>query len=96
MKIITDHKWKNFLFGYELPATVKTDFDYIDADEIESHDFIKYRGVFYDPSDIMRIEETSPLALFGYHGCHGDSYFSGILIKISDDGEQYQIATYIS
>ena len=31
-----------------------------------------------------------------WHGTNGDSYFSGVLIRISDDGEEYKIATYTS
>jgi len=31
-----------------------------------------------------------------WHGHKGDSFFSGTLIRVSDDGEEYQIATYLS
>ena len=31
-----------------------------------------------------------------WHGYMSDSLFSGILIRYSDDMDQYQIATYIS
>ena len=31
-----------------------------------------------------------------WHGYMSDSYFSGLLIRYSDDYEEYQIATYIS
>ena len=30
-----------------------------------------------------------------WHAYLSDSFFSGILIRVSDDGEQYQIATFI-
>ena len=95
LTIKTDHKWKNFLYGYELTDKEKAAFDYIDVEEIDSRDFLRYRGILYDPNDFMRT---------GSHGCpfkdwHGyasDSYFSGVLIKISEDGEQYQAGTYYS
>lgn len=32
----------------------------------------------------------------GWDGYHGDSYFSGIVIKLSPDGEQYQVGKYIT
>lgn len=98
MEIITNHHWNNFLYGYELPESARADFDYIDAAEFDSHNFIRYRGYFYDPAEFMRV----PVAYQGaaefqdWHGYHADSYFSGVLIRISDDGEQYQIATYIA
>lgn len=96
-KIITDHKWKNLLYGYQVPEKVKKDyFDWMQEPEIDSSYFIKYRNRYYSLDDFMRIEKECPFYSLGYHGYVSDSYFSGVLVKLSDDGEQYQIALYIS
>ena len=86
----------------DLSEKEKADFDYIKADDLDSHDFIRYRGALYDPSEFMRCPESqeAPNAhannLTGWHGYQSDSFFSGVVIRYSDDCEQYQIGTYIS
>jgi len=90
MQIITNNQWRNFLYGYELSESEKANFDWVD--DIDSADFIRYRGRLYQLGQFMR----APESLEGWHGYHGDSFFSGVLIRVSSDGEQYQIATYIS
>lgn len=46
--------------------------------------------------EIMRLPAHSADSSFsGWDGYHSDSYFSGIVIKLSPDGEQYQVGTYI-
>jgi hypothetical protein len=96
MKIQTNRHWVNFLYGYELTEAEKADFDYVD--DIESHNFIRYRGAVIDPSEVFPITDT--MRLHGdfkdWQGYQSDSYFSGIVIKYSDDFEQYQIGTFIN
>ena len=96
MNITTNRHWNSFLYGFELTDTQKSDFDYLD--DIDSHEFISYRGMIIDPSEVFPIDDTMRLhADFGdWHGYQSDSFFSGIVIKYSDDFEQYQIGTYIS
>ena len=96
MNIISNYHWHNFLYGYELPETIRADFDYIDVDEFDSHGFIKYKGIYYDAGEFMRCDDSPDNEISTWHGYHADSYFSGVLIRCSDDGDQYQIATYIS
>jgi len=92
MKIITNNHWNNLLYGYELPENVKPDFDYLD--DIDSESFIKYKGCYYSVNDFMAAE----YGVFSdnWDGYSSDSFFSGVLIKLSDDAEQYKIATYIN
>jgi len=96
MNIISNYQYRNFLYGYELPEKIRADFDYVD--DIDSASFIKYRGQYYSIDDFMVIQ-TGPNAISEFaewHGYYSDSFFSGILIRLSDDHEQYQIATYIN
>ena len=91
MNIITNNHWHNFLYGYELSEKEKEDFDYID--DIDSHDFIRYRGVLYDPSEFL----CCPESLFKtWDGYHGDTFFSGVVLRYSPGCIEYQIGTYIS
>ena len=94
LQVITNNHWNQFKYGYEVPESVLSDFDYLDEDE--KHDgFIHYRNRWYHTSDFTRISDGSPFES-KWHGQHGDSYFSGVLIELSDDGEGYRIGTYLS
>lgn len=44
----------------------------------------------------MNIDNNSPFKTLSFDGYYSDSFFSGFLIKLSNDGESYKIATYIS
>lgn len=94
--VYTDRKWKNFKYGYEVPKKVmRSDFDHLDEDSAIDG-FLLYRGNWYHISDFMRISPGAPDWMKHWSGYTSDSAFSGILIKISDDGEQYIIGTYIT
>ncbi len=97
--IITDHKWKDFKYAYDVPQSVLEDYDHLDDN---ADGWINYRRCWYHLSDFMDLHNKvhmpaeSPFKTLGYDGVHNDSFFSGVLIKISDDCEQYKIATFIS
>jgi|CXWL01.1.fsa_nt_gi hypothetical protein len=95
MNIITNNKQRHFKYGYEVPKSVMADqFDHLSEDE--RHDgFIYYRRYWYHISDFLRSNHPELIAK-GYHGIHTDSFFSGVAIKVSSDGESYQIATVLS
>ena len=99
MQIITNNQYRNLIYGYELTESEKSEFDYIF--DIDSHNFIRYKGEIYDvyefmptPHDEPARQELNELAM--WDGYQSDSYFSGIVIKYSDDLEQVKIGTYIS
>ena len=96
LSIITNNHERQFKYGYEVPESVKADFDHLSDDEMMDG-WIQYRSVWYHLSDFMHISVPSDNMFFtGWHGYSSDSFFSGVLIKISDDGETYQIGTYLS
>jgi hypothetical protein len=78
MEIRTNHQYRNLIFGYELTAKEREDFDYIDADDFDSHDFLRYRGNLYD------VHEFECSNVDGWDGQFCDSFFSAILIKYED------------
>ena len=95
-KISSDNKWHNFKYRDEVPAKVlKNQFDHLREDDVLDG-FLKYRNHWYHTSDFMRLPDTGDATFKGWDGAAGDSYFSGVVIKLSSDGEQYKIGTYIS
>jgi hypothetical protein len=82
----TNRHWRQFLTRDEVPAKVLADqFDYLDGDTFDG--FFRYLGHWYHTSEFMRLDSTP-----GWDGAAGDSYFSATLIKLSRDGERYQVA----
>lgn len=63
--------------------------DYMDG-------FFQYKSSWYSMSDFMNLGDNCSPEFQGWHGYHNDSFFSGILIKISGDGEEYQVGRYCS
>jgi hypothetical protein len=95
LKIITDHKWKNFLYGYELTKWEQKDFDHLSQEEIDSGAFFRYRKQVYSLEGFMVIMgPENPLK--SWDGYQSDSYFSGVVLRVSKDGEQYQVGLYLS
>lgn len=93
MKIITNHHWHPFKHVSEVPVKVlEEDFDWLPR--YENDYFIHYRGSWYHLSEFMRVPPDAK-DMAGWHGHHSDSFFSGILIRVCEDGERYQIATCI-
>lgn len=92
MKIITNNKPRQLVYGYQLSDKQKQDFYYID--DIDSHDFVIYKNNVYDLSEFMRIENNDSLK--GWDGYSSDSYFSGTLVKYADDMESVIMGWYYS
>lgn len=80
IKIMTNNKPRQLIYGYELTDKQKQDFDYLE--DIDSHDFVKYKNNIYDLSEFMRVENNSSLK--DWDGYSGDSFFSGTLVKYLD------------
>ncbi len=90
--IKTNKQSRDFLYWNQIPAKVLADqFDHLKEDE-NFDGFIKYRGNYYHETDFMRAHE----AFKGWDGYLSDSYFSGIVLRIAQDGESYKIGTYYS
>jgi hypothetical protein len=99
MKIKTNNKPRPVIYGYELSAKEAKDFDYIDPEEMSGHAFFRYRGQIYDLGEFVRIcrpgSHGGPFAHYDHTGelsrwdaIRTDSYFSAIVIRLSEDGEE--------
>lgn len=90
----TQKKWRNLKYGYELPKKWRKDFDWLSDEEYDMENFALINKRYYALSEFVRTPES--LEKMGWHGIHNDSYFSGVLIAISDDGEQYKSGLILS
>jgi len=92
MKITTNNKPRFLISGYELPDNIKKCFDYIDPIDFDMHDFVLYKGQYYDFNEFMRVDGYSNFK--PWQGYISDGFFSGVLIKIVDE-DSVIMATYI-
>ena len=97
--ITTNYHWRQFSDRSDVPADVlASQFDWTDRDYQEhgsySDGFICYRGHWYHLGDFMRWTCPADDHESYWYGYAADSFSSGTFIKLSDDGEQYQIASY--
>jgi hypothetical protein len=99
LTIATNNQWRNFKYRYEVPESVlKSDFDWMKKpyeDWGYEDSFIQYKKNWYHLSEFERIDKNSPFPK-NWTGYSSDSFFSGILIQLSEDGEQYKIGWYYS
>jgi len=87
--VTTDLREKHFRYRYEVPASVLRDrFDWLDEEQDDG--FFRYRGIWYHISEFMWTNGND------WHGYRGDSFFSGVVLRLSPDGETYIVGTYIS
>ncbi|GMV19996.1 MAG: hypothetical protein AMXMBFR56_82200 [Polyangiaceae bacterium] len=101
LNIRTDDKWKDFVYGADVPEKVRrSEFDWLEDAEGDDH-FIKYKNSWYHLGEFIRTRgggaAGSPmpdLVEAGWDGIKNESYSSGVLIKVSPNGEQYKIGYY--
>ena len=105
LKIYSNHQWRPLIYGYDVPPDVRSDrFDWLEDSE-SSDGFIKYRNDWFHLSEFVRIS-TNPTgfeygaepgtALTKWHGINVDSYSTALVIKVSDDMENYKIGMAIA
>lgn len=93
MKIYTNNHHRQFKYRDEVSTKILTeDFDWLGKDIIDG--FFYYRGQWYHVSEFMKFDQHAPFDQ-KWDGYISDSFFSGVLIKLSEDCETYRIATYI-
>lgn len=91
LTIKTNNQYREILMGYDVPEQYRDDFDYMD--NIDENMFFKYKGQYYALDQFM-VGTSDREELEGFHGIHNATYFSGVLIKLSDCGDMVQVASY--
>lgn len=101
MKITTDNKPRPILHWWDLTPKEQAEFDYLMPQEQEDHEFVRYRDWVYDLCDLewIRPNEVPHPQRPGWekwHAYQSDSFFSGVLFRLVDDGESGVVCgTYI-
>jgi len=84
VKITTNNHWHEFKNRHQVdPKVLRDEFDWCD----EYSGFFQYLGFWYHTSQFMRMPNSE------WDGSHADSAFTGVLIKLSSDGELYQVGS---
>jgi hypothetical protein len=93
MKITTNNVPRPVLDSAELSQAEREQFDYLDWQALdagtESASFFRYRGELYDLANFTRLENTP-----GWEGGFADTFFSGILVRLTNDGDSVIVGTY--
>ena len=92
MEIKTDRKWKQLKYFYELTDKQKGELDWIKDDLAP---VFVYKNWPYSLDEFMRITDEAD-GLKGWDGYLSDTFFSGVVIKLSSDGEMYQVGLFLS
>lgn len=82
MKIKTNNQVRELIFWEDLTETERAEFDWIDPKIAGAFEFFHYKGNVYVISDFT----TAPKEMKGWDGYRGDSYFSGIVVRLEEDG----------
>jgi len=65
-------------------------------DEQEFEACFEHEGNTYFLSEIMRVEKNAPEWMQEFSGYSSQTYFSGIMVKMSDCGDGVKVYTYTS
>jgi len=78
LEITTNNVPRDFIYWWDLSAKEQADFDWM-ANPEETGSFFRYKGEVYDLSDFMHCN------IPGWDGVKGDSFFSGIVVRLDED-----------
>lgn len=101
VNIITNGHERPVIEAHELTQKERKEFDYMDWDALDAGEeretFFRYKGELYDIGEFMYIDPSmypSHWGLEGWHGIKNESFFSGMLLKYSEDTEYVIVARY--
>lgn len=87
--IITNNQPRDILYGFQLPEKYRKEFDYLTDEEYGDHVFFIYKKQAYNLSEFVRT-----YGFKNWHGASRDSFFSGVLVKIVNDGDSVIVGWY--
>jgi hypothetical protein len=96
--IKTNNKPRDILYWHELTDAERREHDYLDTeDKQQDATFVRYRDWCYYLNDFMRINPGFPTEIISrWEGYHGETYFSGILVRYVEHCERVVMARYYS
>lgn len=98
LTIRTNNVSRPVLYWHDLTATERADFDYLDTPERQDEaSFARYRGVVYDLGDFAATRgHGAPEYFAKWHGYVADSFYSGVVVRYTDDFEAVVLGTYFA
>lgn len=97
LTIITNSVPRSLITLADLPQALQADFDYIEGDEQYSPRIFMYKGNAYDVNEFVRVASGSAYpGKVKWDGIQSDSYFSGVLVKYTNDFEDVIVGRYYS
>ena len=96
--IKTNRHWYPILYWYELTAKEQKENDWLDTEEKQQDaTFVRYRNWVYEISQFSIVEHLpADNPICKWQGVHNDTFFSGVLINLANDGEYAQMGTCYS
>ena len=81
---------RDVVTGAQLDDREKAEFDYYTNDELENASFFRYKGGVYDIGEFL----YTPESLQPWQGHSPTTYFSGVVIRYTDDMESVIVGVY--
>ena len=96
LTIRTNNIPRNVICGFDLTEAEQKEFDWIDftQDDGASHSFFRYKRQVYSLGEFMRCRTAC--GFNEWDGYHGNSAFSGTLVRYVDHGERVIVGQYFS
>lgn len=92
MQIKTNNQPRNLVSWYDLTEKEQADFDYIEDGQFNG---FRYKGQVYDLGEFMHCTQ-SVNGFADWHGISSETFFSGVLVKMLDDGDSVVVGRYFS
>jgi hypothetical protein len=94
VKIITNNQPRNLLDWNELTEKEQADYD-IDPSKADECSFVRYKGnCYWLDGEFMVLSSVVSDPFHKWDGVLQDTFFSGILVKWTSDGEQVIMGRY--
>lgn len=93
VRVTTNYQWRPFVYAFDVPTDVLADqFDYHDDEVFDG--YFQYHGTWYHLDQFMCV----PAGVFPapWQGYLNDSMSTGVVIRVADDGETYQVGYFVS
>ena len=91
VEILTNHRPRLLLDWNQLTEAEQAEFDWMT--EPADEDFFRYKKRVYALSEFTLAENTQ---FKGWDGYLSDSFFSGVLIKLTPDPDRVVVGTFMS
>lgn len=100
VKIYTNNRPRDLIAFCDLTKKEQAEFDYIEGEDQYSPRLVRYRGWVYDVNEFTSVPAALNPPMFGglkaWQGYQSDSYFSGIVIRYTNDFESVIVGRYVS